>query len=305
MDFKNLKIAREVIKHRDVRFKFESTEVDAHWVKKDPWLSHFFNGLFFIVPDGERWVIESARSKLPNITDPDLVEIVKAFIKQEATHSREHNFVNRLMIANGLPAEKIEEHFSSGRKFLQKYLPNNLQASIAAGIEHINAVLSEVVLEFPEIFEDMEPKMRALVLWHLVEEAEHKAVFMDILNHENKGSVQNYLLRAVGLILPVMTELPLVVANMMYLLVRDGQIKNKKSIINFMNYMFFDEKVLLRMAHATFAYLKPNFHPWDRDNRALLKSWTDKYDETGDVIQAGDALIAWQKQQLHQKIAHS
>lgn len=296
MNMKNRDIASNIVQHRDVKLNFAQDEIRRHWFGNDPWLTHLFNGLFFAVPDGERWVMESARKQMQKIDDPGMKDIIRAFIRQEASHSREHDAVNAMMTAIGLPADRIEAMFASVRKKIQARCGDDMQASIAAAIEHFTAVLSEVMLQHPELFSDMDEKTRALVYWHMVEETEHKSVSHDIYSATVGTDTRAWLLRSYGLFATTAFGFPVVIGGQFYLLAKDGELGNLKSAAKYLNTLFGEKAVMTRILASTLDYLRPNFHPWDRDNREAVKIWRDEFDRTGDAITASNTLYDWQMQ---------
>lgn len=298
MKIKNQEIASDIVQHRDVRLNFSKEEIRRHWFGNDPWMTHLFNGLFFAVPDGERWVMESARKQMQKIDDPVMKETIRSFIRQEAAHSREHDAVNALMTGIGLPADRIEAMFAKVRKSIQAICGDDMQASIAAAIEHFTAVLSEVMLENPELFVDMDEKTRALCYWHMVEETEHKSVSHDIYTATVGKGVRAYLTRSYGLIATTCFGFPVVIGGQFYLLAKDGEIFNAKSADNYFRTMLGKGGLLKQVISSFIPYLKPDFHPWDSDNREAVKIWRDEYARSGDAVAASNTLHAWQ---MHRK----
>lgn len=296
MTTKHQDIAMDVVEARDVRLGFSPAELKRHWFGGDPWMTHFFNGLFFAVPDGERWVMESARCQSAKIQDPAMQRVVKEFIRQEAMHSREHDAVNALMGDIGLPSAEIEQRFVALRKKAQSLCGDDMQASIAAAIEHFTAILSEVMLENPALFDDMDEKSRALIYWHMVEETEHKSVSHDLFTRTVGDDTRAWLLRNGGLALTFAFGFGVVIAGQLYLLRKDRQLTNLRSLRHCLSILLVREKVLLKVAAAGVPYLKRDFHPWDRDNRSLIARWKEAYARTGDVVQATNLFHRWQRE---------
>lgn len=292
-------VGYDIVQYRDIRFEFSPEEAEHYWFGGDPWLTHLFNGLFFAVPDGERWVMESARHQLPKIINPDLVGIVRAFIRQEATHSREHDAVNALMQAQGVPAEVIEARFMAVRKKVQAIFGHDMQASIAAAIEHFTAILSEVVLQHPEFFTRMHPKMRALIYWHLVEETEHKGISFDIF-HETVGTdTRAYLMRVIGLLATFGFGFPAVIGGQFYLLWHDRELRNWQSAKRYLNTTLINPALLLKIVGSGLPYLRRDFHPWQHDNRHIINIWRYEFARTQDPLAATEKLWRWQMQQKY------
>ncbi len=287
-------LSDQIITPRDINLSFQTSDIKRHWFGDDPWTTHLFNGLFFAVPDGERWVMESARIQVRKVSDPQLKDTVRAFIRQEAAHSREHDVVNALMNQHGIPAAKVERFFNRMRKAIQARSSDNMQASIAAAIEHFTAILSEVMLQHPELFITMDEKNRALVYWHMVEETEHKAVSHDLYSATVGTDIPAYLLRIYGLLVTFGFGFGVVLGNQLYLLQQDGELTNLKSARYWVKTMLLNPGIMRRLLTASVSYLQPGFHPWDRDNSAIIKVWREAYEASGDAVHATNQMLDWQ-----------
>lgn len=291
MTTRHQQIAHDVVKARDVKLQFTPVDVRRHWFANDPWMTQLFNSLSFMIPDGERWVMESARKQVGKLDDPELARVVREFIRQEAAHSRETDAMNALMSERGLPVEELARQFADLRKRAQSLLGDDMQASIAAAIEHFTAILSEVLLQHPELYADMDEKARALAIWHMVEETEHKAVSYDLFTRTVGDDSRAYAMRVAGLALTFVFGFGVVVAGQGYLLKQDRQLGNLQSLRRYAGFLFTRERFALHMFGAGLPYLRPSFHPWDRDNRELVKVWRDEYQRTGDAVQATNKFL--------------
>jgi predicted metal-dependent hydrolase len=85
--------------------------------------------------------------------------------------------------------------------------PQPLKLSLMAGIEHFTAVLAEYMMAHEQnfYFSD-DAKTRALWMWHMLEESEHKDVAYDVYQTLNG----NYALRISGFFLAYFTILGLI-----------------------------------------------------------------------------------------------
>ncbi|MDZ4272621.1 MAG: metal-dependent hydrolase [Erythrobacter sp.] len=76
------------------------------------------------------------------------------------------------------------------RKELQHRLSDDMQSSIAAAFEHFTAIISSVLLEHAELFDETHPELRAMLYWHFVEETEHKSVSFDVFVDASGGGLE-------------------------------------------------------------------------------------------------------------------
>ena len=180
MALANRKIGYDEVVTRDIHFPMNVNNVARHWLNNDPWTTHWMNAILAAVPDGERWVMNSARRQLDKLDDPEVRKAAIEFIRQERIHAREHDEMNAIGVQHGVPIDKVEGVFKLIRKQLQHRLSDDMQSSIAAAFEHFTAIISSVLLEHPELFDDTHPELRAMLYWHFVEETEHKSVSFDV-----------------------------------------------------------------------------------------------------------------------------
>ena len=208
MALANRKIGYDEVVTRDIHFPMNIENVARHWFRNDPWSTHWMNAILAAVPDGERWVMNSARRQLGKLDDPEVLNAAKEFIRQERIHAREHDEMNAIGVQHGVPIDKVEGVFKLIRKQLQHRLSDDMQSSIATAFEHFTAIISAVLLEHPELFDETHPDLRAMLYWHFVEETEHKSVSYDVFVDASGGGYRSYRLRLSGMLLAIALGFP-------------------------------------------------------------------------------------------------
>src|SRR5690554_6448527 len=94
---------------RDIKFKLPAERV-TNWHGAGPHVSQFLNTMSLFFPVGERFFIDSVRHFRDHAKDdPQLKSAITAFIGQEAMHGREHEEMNEMMEAAGMPAVAQEK----------------------------------------------------------------------------------------------------------------------------------------------------------------------------------------------------
>lgn len=290
MALANRKIGYGEVVTRDIHFPMNINNVARHWLGNDPWTTHWMNAILAAVPDGERWVMNSARRQLKKLDDPEVHKAALEFIRQERIHAREHDEMNAVGVQHGVPIDKVEGVFKLIRKQLQHRLSDDMQSSIAAAFEHLTAIISSVMLEHPELFDETHPELRAMLYWHFVEETEHKSVSFDVFVDASGGGLRSYRLRASGMLLAAALGFPLMVGNQSYLLYKDKQMLNLPSAGRMLNVLFWKPGILSKVLAGVVPYFSPTFHPWDDDNRDVIHAWKRVYEETGDPQKAYQAV---------------
>ena len=255
---------------RDLHFKLKPSSV-SNWHAKGPYVTQFTNAMSIFFPEGERFFIHTVRHYRDHIHEPELKKAVTAFIGQEAMHGREHDEHNRLLNKTGLPADELEKKVKNFLMFLEKKLTPAAQLSITIAQEHFTAIMAEIVLTDPRILAGADARLKAMWRWHALEEIEHKAVAFDVFEAAVGRGVKAYALRSTSLILTTLGFLGLVLYYQRHLLKADSHPRSWKDLSAFAKFMFISPALMPRLALPWLSYLRPGFHPWDHDNRHLLR----------------------------------
>jgi len=161
-------------------------------------------------------------------------------------------------------------------KFARKHYSARRQLAATAGLEHITAILANVMLSDPKELERMDPHVRQLWLWHAIEETEHKAVAFDLY----QDAVGDYGLR-VSVFLRATLALGVFMGLHTYkLLEKDGLHRSPKVLARGLWKMWGYKGMFTRVIPAYLDYLRPGFHPWDHDNSELIARWKAQVEST-------------------------
>ena len=268
---------------RDLHFKLNPGSV-RNWHAQGPYVTQFINAMSLTFPEGERYFIHTVRHYRDQIADPELQEAVTAFIGQEAMHGREHEQYNRLLTASGLPADQLEQHAAKFFKLLTRYLPPSAQLSVTIAQEHFTAIVAQLVLTDPRMIEGADQRLSALWRWHALEEIEHKAVAFDVYETIMGRGPKAYGLRAGSMVLTTLGFLSLVLYYQRRLLRADKSLSRGEGLARFARFMFRTPALIPRLALPWLSYFRPGFHPWDHDNKALLKDLDTLVEDTRDYL---------------------
>lgn len=252
------------IQPRRMDFEFDDS-IPVYWFAGDQFKSILLTSLSCTFPEGERFFVRSVRHYQKNITNPVLKEEVKGFIGQEAHHGNEHEHFNALMQKKGLPTKKVEEFVLNGLKWQGKHLSPERQLAKTCALEHFTAMLAETILENPEFFAGMDDRLLPLWLWHAVEESEHKAVAFDVYQDQ----VNNYWVRTSEM---AATTLEFLGFQMFHYWQLRAEMKDKtdwKSVAGGVKWLLGKNGFLRKLGPSYLSYYKRDFHPNQRDSRAL------------------------------------
>ena len=68
---------------RDIRFALPAERI-TNWHEQGAFITHFFNALSLLFPQGELFFMDSVRHYRQRIDDPELKKQIQGFIGQEA-----------------------------------------------------------------------------------------------------------------------------------------------------------------------------------------------------------------------------
>ena len=267
---------------------FDVSSVPRHWNGSDPVLTRFFDALSLHFPDGERFFIQSVRNFQNEVTDTKLRDDIRHFIRQEGQHGMAHDRFNQVMREQGINVEKAIGNLRLFIRTTQKYLPKKYQLAMTAAFEHFTATLGEAMLDDKnDMFDDADPVMRALFLWHGVEEVEHKAVAYDVYQTAAGGG---YFTRTLALT-TAMAMLPVIVAPVFWHMLKlDGATRNPLIILKGLNKLSGPRGILTKMLPEFLAWYRPGFHPWETGMPEKVANWLKEYEEHGDPMKASEVV---------------
>lgn len=249
-------MAQRQIIHRRPNFNFNEN-YPKHWLGGSPFKTHFLNSLTIIFPTGEKYFIRSIKNYLNQIESQLLKEEAKLFIKQESEHFKEHEKFFKILTDQGYQYTNLVGMLDKiVANILEPYLDDKTNLSITAGLEHITALLSEISLE-ENFLESAPQKLQDLFNWHAAEEIEHRAVAFDVL----QAITQSYGKRIQGIIIGYVIISIFSALSTSYLLYQDKELFKFKTIKDFSDIFFFDEKLFFKAIKIFMRYLSPDFHP--------------------------------------------
>jgi predicted metal-dependent hydrolase len=259
------------VKARRIRFEYAAGSLPRHYVQGDLVMSHVVAVLSATFPEGEEFFVRSVRHYADRITDPGLQEQVKGFIGQEVTHGREHRALNDRLAEMGYPTRLVDRTVAKSQARLEARTPPRVRLAATAALEHFTAVLAEAILR-DERIQDLlgTSEVREMLLWHALEECEHKAVAFDVYRAVG-GSEQMRIrvMRAVRFAFISRVTLYTLLS-----LAGDRSSYNPVRLARSLAALRRSPFLAPEMRRAIKAYDQVGFHPDDSDTEALLARWT-------------------------------
>ena len=275
-----------IIPIRHMKFDFDAQKLDHKFYLNDELASAYFASLSIFLTRGEDLVIDTARYHRDFIKDPLLKQRVTSLIGQEAIHSKMHEELNEAFMERDLPVKLFR--FLAGFVFdygLER-LPQPMKLSLMAGIEHFTAVLAEYMMNHEDMFfRSQDEKQRAIWMWHMLEESEHKDIAFDVYQELSN----DYWLRVAGFFPALITILVLISAASLIV----PFYRQPKNLIRWSYWKSMPQSFKLifglkdgvygsSLKHI-FDYLRPDFHPNDHDTSEFLAYYKETllHPETG------------------------
>jgi len=275
------------LQHR--RAKFDFAGVPPHWNGGDPFITRFLDALSINFPEGERFFMESVRAFEDEVADPVLREQIRLFVRQEAQHGTAHARYNEHMEAQGIRVGSIVRSLARQKNATQRKFTRKKQLAITAAAEHVTAMLAEGLLGAAPMLDDTtDPVMRALFLWHAVEEVEHKAVAFDVYQKAARG---DYLTRATAMIAFTLYLHVRIAAIMRHMFEVDQLPQGRLVVARGLWRMYGPRGYLTRLLPSYLAWFKPGFHPWQSGMPAEVSAWIAAYDRHQDPLRAMEAVF--------------
>lgn len=256
-----------VIRPRDRNFRC-GTENPRWWVGDDPVATAYYNAFSACFPQVERYFIEGLR-RYRDRASPELQKQIAAFIAQEAVHSREHITFNRDTICKGYDLTTIDAFLKKRLDWARTLTPVRQVAS-AAALEHCTAILSHEVIE-KEQLHAAPAEIQRLMYWHAGEEVEHKAVAFDtfMLAAQSLSASSRWLLRCSVMVSSTALLFQFFLFAVAQFFRQDG-IASVRTWLRFFKFVFVTPGAVSRVSGHYFSWYLPRFHPWRRDDRAMI-----------------------------------
>jgi predicted metal-dependent hydrolase len=237
-------------------------------------MSHVLAVLSSVFPDGEDYFVRSVEAVRDRIDDPRLRRDVDGFIGQESMHGREHRVLNERLAELGYPTRAIGTYVRRVTAFRERVSGQKGNLAFTAALEHYTATLAQALLTDPAARAEIaDAGVRYLLMWHALEESEHKAVAFDV--YQRVGGTERMRVAAMWL-----THLTFVLETGAWTLIslatdpvaRRHPVRVLQSLLRLRHSPFMSP----RSVRELFEYHRHGFHPNDRDTTGLIAEWRER-----------------------------
>ncbi len=255
---------------------FDFTRIRSrHWLGGDPFLSHLANALSLTFPEGERFFMDSVRHYEKRITSPVLRQEIARFLGQEALHSRAHEVYNDWLRTIGLDPSAIETRVKEGLGQVRQNRSPRYQLAMTCALEHFTAMMAELLIESEDLRDLMDPEALRLLLWHAIEETEHKAVAFDTYVATG-GSYRTRIVAMLFTTLGFTITTALFQANLMR---QDPEASGLGLKVRGALKLWVTPGWFRRLVPAYLDYFRRDFHPWDRPEPPGLDAFKREFED--------------------------
>ena len=246
------------------------------WCNGDPVATAWMNSLSASFPRGEALFIEAVKAFREG-APPRLEREIRAFVSQEVNHSREHLAFNRAASEAGYDMAAVDARIAANTD-LARTRPPIVQLAVTIALEHFTAMFAHVFLTDPKAFFDPNGPQAEIWRWHAIEEIEHKGVAYDTFLYATRAWPRFRRLQLKAMIMLLITRrfVHHRSRDALDFLAQDG-IVGWRAKMRLAWYLFGNPGVLRRILPAWLAYFLPRFHPWNRDDRALIAKYEGEF----------------------------
>jgi predicted metal-dependent hydrolase len=228
------------------------------------------NGASLAMPYLEPFLIKTVTEALRQVDDPALKADVRAFIGQEGVHYKNHRGYNEILKLSYPELAEVEAEMEADyRRFQKRSLKWRL--AYTAGFETMTMGITEwLIRQRGDLFAGSDASVASLVLWHMVEETEHKNVAYDLYQH----LYGDWAGKAWGLLCGTFHVAWCSRKGYKRMLQRDGRWLSLRSRLNLYRMV---ARFLIHTSPAMLRSLLPGYHPAKVRDPQWVERWADAY----------------------------
>lgn len=270
------KTSKTTLPIRLIPFDFDQVKQPI-WNKQHPEWSHMVNGTSLTMPYLEPFLIRTMREACKYCQNEDLNADVRGFIAQEGQHFQNHRKYNEMLKANGYKDLEILEGLMVEEYKLFQNRDLKWRLAYTAGFETLTLGVTDFLVHNRRLlFGNSDPVVASLVLWHFVEETEHKNVAFDLFNDLFPN---NYFARVRGLFAGSFHLMKLARRAYIQMLKRDGfwyRLSSRLRLYKMVALFFRNTLPVICRA------MVPSFHPSKYKDPSWIERWSIAYSNLSD-----------------------
>ena len=261
------------IKPRRMQFNTDDMNMAQFSIENNSLISTFFYTLSGMFPDGERFFIHTVRHYQKTINDPKMIADIRGFIGQEAHHGRCHEDLNDEIEKLGIPIKMVSNNMASRIEMLKHRFGPARQLALTVAMEHFTASLAEFILENPEVLDQAPEAFRQMMLWHSVEEIEHKAVAFDVFRLQ----VDDEWMRRRVMVIAMVSLFSRIAFFQVRMLWKTKHLPSWQEWRGAFQFFWGKKGILRANTNGMKKFFQRGFHPNDIDQSSLIEGWEERF----------------------------
>ncbi|MFN3887508.1 MAG: metal-dependent hydrolase [Aquabacterium sp.] len=281
-----------IVPRERLDFSLDDKDIPKYWFGGDPFKTRLFDAMSLIFPPGEKFFMTCVRDFRDRIRDPQLLDEIKGFNRQEAQHSMVHNQYNERLRQQGIDVDRLTKwlddllfvHYRGHRS-------REYTLAITCALEHFTSIGAHTLFDKRDIMKEADPRVRAMYAWHAIEEVEHKGVAYDVMIDYAKVG---YLKRVVAM-LHTSVMFPLTIHYFCHQMLKmDGFSwwERRKMQMKGMWWLLKPSGLLAPLIKHYFPYYRLNFHPWQETDQPGYDQWLAAFSVNRDPVEASELMRA-------------
>lgn len=168
---------------RKLRFDFDDDEVPFNWNPDNPAFSTYMNIVSIIAICFEKMIVAAVKEAMPLITDSEAAEEADLFLHQEAQHASAHRKHVRALINHYPGLQATFDEAIAAYDDLTASTPLRYRLAYIADLEATFTPFFKMMLDHETtLFRPGDERVASLLMWHFVEEVEHRSSALIIYN---------------------------------------------------------------------------------------------------------------------------
>ena len=255
-------------------------DLPRYWVDGHKGLTQFNNIFSLMIPEGEKFFIRSVMRVKKDIKDPQLLDDIISFSKQEAHHAKAHIEFNNALRKHGYDVDGFTQFTKGYFNLVERIIPAKNALALTVFMEHLTAVMAEGAHRFPELQEGLPKEARDFWDWHAVEEMEHKSVAFDVLTEIGGGYFTRILTAVIFITLCIFSMIFITPALVISEMISNrGKEEPSEKSVTLKELEAIRPGVMgewNKFVWKSFKdYFKPGFHPWQNNNIEYITRWRE------------------------------
>ena len=138
-------------------------------------------------------------------------------------------------------------------------------------LKHLAASFGDVLLKESQLMENADDNVTNIWYWHAMKEIEHKGVAFDVWNEVIPQTLYSYVIRVGVHVIAQLIFWSYTLVFHINMVRKSGKLFDIIGWYKCMEYLWGKPGALRKTSLKMFDYFRPGFHPWQNDNRWLIK----------------------------------